>query len=124
MLFQYSVEALDGHGGLLFLEGILQLGKVSIHIVNVVVGLQSQNLRLEVGLRMPEEININQTSIEYDLDYPFEKYYNVATIIGAINKYISKEWNHRTLANWCCIYNWILGGGFKEDVKEFDKTNK
>lgn len=66
----------------------------------------------------PEEININQTSIRYDLDYPFKKYYNADIIIGAINKYILKEWDDVTLANWCCIYDWILCGGFDDDLKE------
>lgn len=66
----------------------------------------------------PEEINVDQTSFKYDVDHPFEKYYKVDIIIGAINKYILKEWNDITLANWCCIYDWILCGGFDANIKE------
>ena len=66
-----------------------------------------------------EDLWENQTtSINYDSEYPFRKYYDVNIIIKAINKYISKEWDDQTLAGWCCIYNWILCGGFSNDVKE------
>ncbi len=61
----------------------------------------------------PEEIDINQTSIKYDSVDSFNKYYNVNTIINAIDKYINKEWNDKTLANWCCLYDWIIEGGCK-----------
>lgn len=61
----------------------------------------------------PEEIDINQTSIKYDSVDSFNKYYNVNTIINAIDKYINKEWNGKTLANWCCLYDWIIEGGCK-----------
>jgi len=65
-----------------------------------------------------EDLYRNTTSINYDIGYPFKKYYDVNTIIGALNKYLSKEWDDRTLANWCCIYNWIICGGFHDDLKE------
>lgn len=65
-----------------------------------------------------EDVCRNQTSINYDNEYPFRKYYDVKIIIGAINKYISKEWDGQTLARWCCIYNWILCGGFSNNLKE------
>ena len=60
----------------------------------------------------------NQTTINYDTDYPFKKYYDVNIIIGAINKYLTKEWDDETLAGWCCIYCWILSGGFSKNLKE------
>lgn len=65
-----------------------------------------------------EELYRNQTTINYDIEYPFKKYYDMNVIIGAINKYLSKEWDDVTLAHWCCIYNWILRGGFHNDLKE------
>ena len=65
-----------------------------------------------------EDVCRNQTTINFDSEYPFRKYYDVNIIIKAINKYISKEWDDQTLAGWCCIYNWILCGGFSNDVKE------
>ena len=65
-----------------------------------------------------EELYGNQTTINYDIEYPFKKYYDINIIIGAINKYLTKEWDDRTLAHWCCTYNWILCGGFHDDLKE------
>lgn len=66
-----------------------------------------------------EDLLENQTSsINYDSEYPFRKYYDVNIIIKAINKYISKEWDDQILARWCNKYNWILCGGFSNDVKE------
>lgn len=65
-----------------------------------------------------EDVCRNQITINYDTEYPFKKYYDVNIIIGAINKYISKEWDDQTLARWCCIYDWILCGGFSKDLKE------
>lgn len=65
-----------------------------------------------------EDVCVNQTSIRYDKDYPFEKYYNIDTIVGAINKYLSKEWDDETLAGWACIYDRIICGGFRKGVKE------
>ena len=65
-----------------------------------------------------EDVCRNQTIIDYDYEYPFEKYYDVNIIIGAINQYITKEWDDQTLARWCCIYNWILWGGFSNNLKE------
>lgn len=65
-----------------------------------------------------EDVCRDQTIINYDCKYPFRKYYDVNIIIGAINKYITKEWDDQTLAGWCCIYNWILCGGFSNNLKE------
>ena len=66
----------------------------------------------------PEDVSVVQTSIRYDKRHPFRKYYNVNSIITAINKYLNKEWDDKTLAHWCCIYDWILYGGFKKGVIE------
>ena len=65
-----------------------------------------------------EDVCRDQTTINYDCEYPFRKYYDVNIIIGAINKYITKEWDDQTFAGWCCIYNWILCGGFSKNLKE------
>ena len=65
-----------------------------------------------------QDLCIDYTTVNYDTDYPFNKYYNVNTIIGAIKKYLSKQWDDKTLANWCCWYNWILCGGFNKNLKE------
>ena len=43
-----------------------------------------------------EEVVRNQTTIKYDTAHPFKTYYNVSTITGAINKYISNEWDDQT----------------------------
>lgn len=70
----------------------------------------------------------NQTEIKYDSVYPFKKYYDVNIIIGAINKYLSKEWDASTFSSWCCIYNWIICGGFNidliEDLNPFEEFYK
>ena len=65
-----------------------------------------------------KEICRSVNSIHYDEDHPFEKYYNANSIIGALNKYLSKEWNDEMLAHWCCVYDYILCGGFKRNLKE------
>ncbi len=65
-----------------------------------------------------EDVCRDQTTINYDCEYPFRKYYDVNIIIGAINKYISKEWDIQTLASWFCKYDWILCGGFSNKLKE------
>ena len=65
-----------------------------------------------------KEVLINQTTVKYDVDNPFAKYYSLSTIKGAIEKYLSKEWDDQTLAHWACLYCWILSGGFKDKVKE------
>ena len=73
-----------------------------------------------------EEVVRNQTTIKYDKDNPFRKYYSISTIKGALEKFMSKEWDDQTLAHWACIYCWILCGGFdyrniKEDLNTFEK---
>ncbi len=57
---------------------------------------------------------------EFDLDNPFDKYYNVDRIICAIEKYQSKEIDAKFLADWMDAYNWIIMGGFK--IEDEDKS--
>jgi len=63
-----------------------------------------------------KDVNINQTTIKYDVDAPFKKYYNLKTIIAAIKKYKNKEWSDKHLANWACCYGWIIEGGFEDEA--------
>lgn len=65
-----------------------------------------------------EEVARNQTTIKYDIDHPFRKYYSINIIVKAIQKYECGEWDAQTLANWACIYNWIICGGFYDNVLE------
>ena len=48
----------------------------------------------------------------FDLDSPFEKYYDVNIIIYAIEKYQKKEIDDRYLACWAKAYNEIIRAGF------------
>ena len=73
-----------------------------------------------------EELDRPQTTIKYDIENPFRKYYNVSAITGAIKKYLAEEWDARTLAHWACIYCWILLGGcdyknVKENLNSLEK---
>lgn len=65
-----------------------------------------------------DEVVRNQTTVKYDVVHPFRKYYNIATIKGAMEKFISNEWDDITLSHWACIYCWILSGGCGDDVTE------
>ena len=65
---------------------------------------------------LKEEVERDQTTIKYDTEHPFRKYYSLSTIKGAIEKYISNEWDDQTLADWACIYCWILSGGFDDNI--------
>ena len=67
---------------------------------------------------LKEELVRNQTTIKYDTEHPFKKYYSLSTIKGAIEKYISNEWDDQTLAHWACIYCWILSGGFGDNLTD------
>ena len=67
---------------------------------------------------LKEEVVRNQTTIKYDTEHPFKKYYSFSTIKGAIEKYISNEWDDQTLAHWACIYCWILSGGFDDNLTD------
>ena len=50
---------------------------------------------------------------EFDLDNPFEKYYDVEKILFVIRRYEMKEIGAKYLAYWMNAYNWIIMGGFK-----------
>lgn len=63
-----------------------------------------------------ELADINVEKINYDTENPFKKYYSFAVIKGAIEKYISKKWDDQTLAHWAYLYDWILEGGFEENM--------
>lgn len=65
-----------------------------------------------------EDVDRNQTTIHYDTEYAFKKYYSLKTIIGAIDKYLSGEWSDKMLRNWACVYSWILSCGFDDNLKE------
>lgn len=69
-----------------------------------------------------DEINIPQDSIKYDTIEPFKKYYSIDIILKAIEKYENKEWSDHHFAHWCCLYDWIICGGFKDNIIE-DKNN-
>ncbi len=64
------------------------------------------------------DVIINPTTIKYDTEHPFKKYYSFNSIKGAIEKFISNEWDDRALAHWACIYCWILSGGCNKDIIE------
>lgn len=65
-----------------------------------------------------DDVVRDQTTIKYDTLHPFRKYYNIETIKGAIEKFISKEWDDITLSHWACIYCWVLSGGYGDTVTE------
>jgi len=67
-----------------------------------------------------EDVVRNQNTIKYDTEYPFNKYYDINAIIGAFNKYLSKEWDDLTLSGWFCIYDWIIRGGFFNIVEDLN----
>ena len=46
--------------------------------------------------------------IEYDLDKPFNKYYNFKYIENIVEKCLNKKITVKYLAKWANIYNWIL----------------
>ncbi|MBQ7344363.1 MAG: hypothetical protein IJW53_06360 [Clostridia bacterium] len=58
-----------------------------------------------------DEIDVSQTDVKYDTSHPFRKYYKPETIKGAMEKFISGEWDDRVFSHWSCIYCWILSGG-------------
>ncbi|MCM1260758.1 MAG: hypothetical protein NC182_06475 [Prevotella sp.] len=71
-----------------------------------------------------DEINISTTSLHYDKEKPFEKYYEVKMIKKAIDKYLNKEVTDCYLASWANLYNWIINGGFsKRTMKRLYKEN-
>lgn len=65
-----------------------------------------------------ERFNININERDFDLDNPFEKYYDYEKITAAIEKYQNEEIDAKYLAYWANAYNWIINGGFKSTDKK------
>ena len=61
---------------------------------------------------------------KFDLDNPFEKYYDLKKILFAIQRYEKKEISDRYLAYWMNAYDWIIMGGFKIKTKDNSITFK
>lgn len=64
------------------------------------------------------DVSINQCSVRYDYDHPFEKYYNLEIITKAYNKLIDKSWSIQKFTYWIVIYYYIINGGFYDDLIE------
>ena len=62
-------------------------------------------------------------NIEFDTENPFKKYYSISTITGAISKYLSGDWDAKTLSGWAFIYYCILLGGHIDDENTIDDAN-
>lgn len=71
-----------------------------------------------------KEFVTNIDKKEFDLHNPFEKYYSVQSIIFAIEKYQSKEIDAKFLAYWMNAFNWIIMGGFKDNIDDEGVTLK
>ena len=65
-----------------------------------------------------DDVVRSQTTVKYDTSHPFEKYYSLATIKGALEKFISNDWDDITLSHWACLYCWVLSGGCEDPVTE------
>lgn len=61
---------------------------------------------------------------KFDLDSPFEKYYDLKKILFAIQRYEKKEIDDKYLSYWMNAYNWIIMAGFKIATKENSITFK
>lgn len=64
------------------------------------------------------DVRINQCSVRYDYDHPFEKYYNLEIITKAYNKLLDKSWSIEKFTNWIVIYFYIINGGFYDELIE------
>ena len=65
-----------------------------------------------------DDMVIDQSEMQFDIDHPFRKYYDVNIIVKAIQKYECGEWDDVTLAYWANFYNWVICGGFDDNVVE------
>lgn len=65
-----------------------------------------------------DDMVIDQSEMQFDIDHPFKKYYDVNIIVKAIQKYECGEWDDVTLAYWANFYNWVICGGFDDNVVE------
>lgn len=64
------------------------------------------------------DVRINQCSVRYDYDHPFEKYYNLEIINKAYNKLLDKSWSIEKFSHWIVIYLYIINGGFYDELIE------
>lgn len=64
------------------------------------------------------DVSINQCSVRYDYDHPFEKYYNLEIITKAYNKLLDKSWSIKKFTYWIVIYFYIINGGFYDELIE------
>lgn len=62
--------------------------------------------------------NIRLDKVNYDLNDPFKKYYRLELIINAILKYENKKFSIDELKGWANSYDWIISGGFNEELYE------
>ena len=65
-----------------------------------------------------DDVVRNASELKYETEHSFVKYYSFNSIKGAIEKFISNEWDDKTLAQWACIYCWVLLGGCNENITE------
>ncbi len=86
------------------------------------MGLNIVNLFLQKVLNLTcteEELHsVNQTEFNYDKNELFRTHYDLNLILKVINLKINNKISDRFIGNWSCIYNWIICGGFSEDVRE------
>ena len=69
------------------------------------------------------DVGRKRKKIKFDEDNPFKKYYNIETIVGAIKKYLSNEWDVQMLSKWAFIYCCILLGGHIDYENTIDDAN-
>ena len=62
--------------------------------------------------------NIRIDKLKYDTYNPFSKYYSYDVIEKAVNKYKENKVSLSYLQSWFNLYNYILNGGFKDNVNE------
>ena len=63
-----------------------------------------------------EKLKIDK--LKYDTYNPFSKYYSYQVIEKAVNKFNDKEISLAYLQAWFNLYNYVLNGGFKDNVNE------
>ncbi len=60
------------------------------------------------------QLNIPQDKVKYDTIDSFAKYYDIKLILRAIDMYQHGIITDKHFAHWCCIYDWIIMGGFAQ----------
>ncbi len=63
-------------------------------------------------------LSVDLSTTKVDADHLFQKYYSLATITKAINKYLNGEISDKYLADWMNAYNWIISSG-----NDYEKDN-